>query len=143
MYDCRRSGLLGTGCCRCWVFFFLPTPKYVGCELSRCTENLLCVIICLIKKGIPVSQNPEVSTDLKKTGNYIEINGERCKGCYLCITACPHDLIEKREVLNGAGCYPACPKNMAQYKCTACGLCWQMCPDAAIEVFKAVKEAGA
>jgi len=88
-----------------------------------------------------VSQNPEVSCDAAKTGNYIEINAERCKGCYLCITACPHDLIGKSDRLNASGCYPARPTEMAQYKCTACGLCWQMCADAAITVYKAVKEA--
>jgi len=88
-----------------------------------------------------VSQKPEVSPDAKTTGNYIQINSERCKGCYLCITACPHELIEKSEHLNASGAYPAQPTEMAVYKCTACGLCWQMCPDAAIEVYKAVKEA--
>ena len=90
-----------------------------------------------------MSHNSGASTDLAKTGNYIEIDAERCKGCYLCITACPHDLIEKSDQLNRAGCYPACPKELAQCKCTACGLCWQMCPDCAIEVFKADKEGGA
>jgi 2-oxoglutarate ferredoxin oxidoreductase subunit delta len=90
-----------------------------------------------------VSQKPEVSADAKKTGNYIEINSERCKGCYLCITACPQELIEKSSSLNASGCYPVQPTEMALYKCTACGLCWQMCPDVAIEVFKAAKEAEA
>lgn len=88
-----------------------------------------------------MSQNPEVSKDLKETGNYVEIRSDRCKGCYLCIDACPHDLIEKSESLNSAGCYPVQVSEMAQYKCTACGLCFQMCPDAGIEVYKKVKEA--
>lgn len=88
-----------------------------------------------------MSQNPEVSSELKKTGNYIEIRSERCKGCYLCMDACPYGLIEKSDSINSAGCYSGQPSEMAPYKCTACGLCFQMCPDGAIVVYKKEKEA--
>ncbi|MCK5860852.1 MAG: 4Fe-4S binding protein [Candidatus Hydrogenedentes bacterium] len=58
------------------------------------------------------------------------------------MSVCPHDLIEKSDVLNGAGYYPVRSTETALYKCTACGLCWQMCPDSALEVYKEVKETG-
>ncbi len=89
-----------------------------------------------------MSQTSDTS-NTTKTGNHIVIDLERCKGCYLCITACPHDLIEKSEHLNSTGCYPARPCASAEIRCTACGLCWQVCPDVAIEVFKKQKETGA
>lgn len=66
--------------------------------------------------------------------NRIEIDDERCKGCYLCIDACPKHLIEVGTTLNASGYYPACPVHGPQ--CTACALCATVCPDSAIEVFK-------
>lgn len=68
----------------------------------------------------------------------IEIDPERCKGCQLCIHACPGKLIEVSTRLNAAGYYPAVPK--VTLECTACGMCWQVCPDAAIAVYRSVKE---
>lgn len=65
---------------------------------------------------------------------YIEIDQERCKGCYLCIRACPRDLIEINKELNSSGCHPAVPK--VTLECTACGMCWQVCPDTAITVYR-------
>ncbi len=87
-----------------------------------------------------MSKTPGLSDESTKTGNHIVIDVERCKGCYLCITACPHGLIEKSDCLNNAGCYPARPGASAEIRCTACGLCWQVCPDVAIEVYKKEKE---
>ena len=69
-----------------------------------------------------------------KSAGYIEIDANRCKGCYLCITSCPRQLIEIGGQLNIGGYYPAVPKNAEG--CTACGLCWQVCPDVAICVYK-------
>ena len=73
--------------------------------------------------------------------NRIEINFERCKGCYLCIDACPKQLIEEGAELNASGYYPARPT--AETTCTACALCATVCPDVAIEVFKDVEAAAA
>ncbi|NIA12837.1 MAG: 4Fe-4S dicluster domain-containing protein [Nitrospiraceae bacterium] len=64
----------------------------------------------------------------------IEVDLERCKGCCLCIEACPDDLIEVSDVPNASGCYPVQLESGAE--CTACSLCATVCPDAAIEVFR-------
>jgi len=69
--------------------------------------------------------------------NRIVIDIERCKGCCLCVEACPRELIEVSDHPNASGAYPACFK--ADGKCTACALCATMCPDAAIEVYREVK----
>lgn len=68
----------------------------------------------------------------------IEIDRERCKGCQLCILACPKNLIEVSARVNAAGYYPAVAKDTVE--CTACGMCWQVCPDTAIAVYRSVKE---
>lgn len=73
--------------------------------------------------------------------NRIEINFERCKGCYLCVDACPKHLIEAGTDLNASGYYPARPT--AENTCTACAICATVCPDVAIEVFKDADAAAA
>jgi len=87
-----------------------------------------------------VEQTLELSSKKKRAAarGRIHIDMERCKGCYLCIEACPRCLIEVSDRLNGAGYYPARSKDSDE--CTACGLCWQMCPDVAIEVHRETDE---
>jgi len=71
---------------------------------------------------------------------YIEILAERCKGCELCIPACPHDLISfPMKLLNPAGYFVA-EFNDDDEKCNACKLCAVACPDCAIVVYKRAKE---
>jgi len=74
-----------------------------------------------------------------KTGK-ITIDEELCKGCYLCISVCPNNLIEVSDKLNQKGYYPAIftetDNNEKDRKCTGCTLCAIICPDIAIEVYR-------
>ena len=65
----------------------------------------------------------------------IIINEEFCKGCKLCIEACPLHLIVEAERLNAAGYHPVEFRD-DEGKCTGCALCAMMCPDSAIEVYR-------
>jgi 2-oxoglutarate ferredoxin oxidoreductase subunit delta len=70
---------------------------------------------------------------------YIEILVERCKGCEMCIPACPHELIQfPMKTLNRAGYFIAEFSDPAE-KCPACKLCAVACPDCAIVVYKRIK----
>jgi 2-oxoglutarate ferredoxin oxidoreductase subunit delta len=59
---------------------------------------------------------------------------ERCKGCGLCVLACPKKCLKVSRKLNNQG------YNIARLKdeelCNGCALCAEMCPDVVIEVWK-------
>jgi 2-oxoglutarate ferredoxin oxidoreductase subunit delta len=71
----------------------------------------------------------------------IEIDSELCKDCKLCISVCPHRLIESSDRMNQKGYYPAifAEKHLKKEgrRCTGCGLCAITCPEIAIEVYRA------
>jgi 2-oxoglutarate ferredoxin oxidoreductase subunit delta len=64
----------------------------------------------------------------------ILIEREKCKGCALCVEACPFEVIEIEGSSNSWGYYPAHTKSPE--RCTACGSCFTVCPDTAITVFE-------
>jgi len=64
----------------------------------------------------------------------ITINTNRCKGCELCTTVCPHNLILISDELNQSGFHPA--YFISSNECSGCALCAIICPDMAIEVYK-------
>ncbi|MBS1259299.1 MAG: NAD(P)H-quinone oxidoreductase subunit I, chloroplastic [Candidatus Scalindua arabica] len=64
----------------------------------------------------------------------ITINEDRCKGCELCIDACPYGLLIMSTEVNHFGYHTA--KFINGDKCTACKFCGMMCPDFAIDVYK-------
>ena len=65
----------------------------------------------------------------------IRINSDLCKGCRLCVGACPRGLVEMDgELINQMGFHPAAPTADMEEKCTGCAFCAMICPDCAIEV---------
>ncbi len=67
-----------------------------------------------------------------------EFDIERCKGCELCIGACPEHILAMTEIYNSQGHrYPEC---IDPDKCTACTFCAIICPDLVVRVWKYRKE---
>ncbi len=66
----------------------------------------------------------------------IVVDTERCKGCSLCVVACPFKILEltKKEV-NKKG-YPFASQ-VDEDRCTGCASCAIVCPDGCITVYKA------
>ncbi|AVV53948.1 4Fe-4S dicluster domain-containing protein [Tannerella serpentiformis] len=66
----------------------------------------------------------------------VVVNTERCKGCDLCVVACPSDVLElhPREVNNKGYHYVYMKTPKA---CTGCCSCGWVCPDACLTIYRA------
>ncbi len=61
------------------------------------------------------------------------IKKEACKGCGLCVTACPKKILAVSVTnSNNQGYFMV--EELDPEKCIACGFCATMCPDCVIEV---------
>ena len=59
-----------------------------------------------------------------------------CKGCRLCIEACPPGVLDlSKDTINSKGYHPA---ELIADGCTGCGICSIVCPEAAITVYRQV-----
>jgi 2-oxoglutarate ferredoxin oxidoreductase subunit delta len=66
------------------------------------------------------------------TRGTVVIDVEACKGCELCITACPPGVLAMGDVVNARGYrYPVLVPG-----CTGCKACSQICPDFVFQVYK-------
>lgn len=67
---------------------------------------------------------------------HVVINEVRCKGCTLCTSVCPQDVLTMAdERLNAKGYHPVA-YNDPQGHCTGCALCAVICPDVCITVYR-------
>jgi 2-oxoglutarate ferredoxin oxidoreductase subunit delta len=64
------------------------------------------------------------------------INGTICKGCELCIVACPQDSLQLSAKFNEKGYRFV---ELVNDVCTGCTNCALVCPEAAITVYRQPK----
>ena len=69
----------------------------------------------------------------EKMAGKITIDTEQCKGCGLCVIACPRSSIVISKKSNRKGYFPAQTNNC---DCTGCAMCAIICPEAIIEVYR-------
>lgn len=60
---------------------------------------------------------------------YVDVT--RCKGCGLCMNACPKDAISVSDHINEKGYNTMV---VDEGKCICCGACYRMCPDYVFEI---------
>jgi 2-oxoglutarate ferredoxin oxidoreductase subunit delta len=64
----------------------------------------------------------------------VTVQKESCKGCGLCVQACPKDCLSLGKRFNAQGyAYVKWDKNA---KCTGCAFCAELCPDMALRVYR-------
>ncbi len=71
---------------------------------------------------------------MAKVKGSIVVDKEKCKGCSLCVEACPQDVIALAKEVNGKGynfAYMANPD-----ACIGCANCAEVCPDSIITVYR-------
>jgi 2-oxoglutarate ferredoxin oxidoreductase subunit delta len=65
---------------------------------------------------------------------WIEVDELYCKGCELCIGACPQDVLAlDMERLTPKGYHPV---HLIADGCTGCAICAIVCPEAALTVYR-------
>lgn len=101
------------------------------CRLSRAESDGADVTVA---SNIEAEKPPRKKPLLQH--GYIVIDEQRCKGCDLCIPACPVDIIVTAgpQRVNLSGRIPVEVTDMT--RCIACNLCATVCPDQAIDVFR-------
>lgn len=67
---------------------------------------------------------PVVSERL--SSGFVEVREEECKGCGLCVEACPPKVLSLAGRLNASGYRPVV---YAGQGCTGCGICFFVCPE--------------
>jgi 2-oxoglutarate ferredoxin oxidoreductase subunit delta len=66
----------------------------------------------------------------------VEIQVETCKGCELCVEACPQESLKLSKDINKIGYHYAV---LIEDNCTGCTNCALVCPDAVITVYREKK----
>jgi 2-oxoglutarate ferredoxin oxidoreductase subunit beta len=62
----------------------------------------------------------------------VRVEKDRCKGCSLCVSACPENVLAMGHEINAKGYF--FPYMEHPEACTGCKFCWLSCPDLAINV---------
>jgi 2-oxoglutarate ferredoxin oxidoreductase subunit delta len=83
-------------------------------------------------KHATMSKEIRVSTITVKSRGTVTVDVETCKGCELCIPACPPGVLTMSEAVNRMGYHwPELHPG-----CTGCAACLLVCPDFVFEVFR-------
>ena len=71
---------------------------------------------------------------MAKVKGAIKVDIERCKGCEVCVPACPKDVLRLAKEVNGKGYHYSYMENPDE--CIGCSNCAIVCPDGVITVYR-------
>jgi 2-oxoglutarate ferredoxin oxidoreductase subunit delta len=74
---------------------------------------------------------------MSKVIGAIVVDIDKCKGCELCVVACPTDVIDMTKEVNVKGY--AYAFMLDPEACTGCSHCATVCPDGVITVYRTKK----
>jgi len=72
---------------------------------------------------------------MAKVQGAVVVDKEACKGCSLCVEACPHDVLALHIEVNSKGYHYSYMSNPDA--CIGCANCGVVCPDTCITVYRA------
>lgn len=76
---------------------------------------------------------------MAKVSGAVTVDIDRCKGCNLCVVACPTSTLALKQMeVNDRGYHYAYMAN--EQACIGCAACALVCPDACIEVYRLVEK---
>ncbi len=78
-----------------------------------------------------IKDNDKIMAKIKGA---IVVDTERCKGCNLCVVACPLNVIALTKEVNVKGYNYA--HQILEDTCNGCSSCATVCPDGCISVYK-------
>jgi 2-oxoglutarate ferredoxin oxidoreductase subunit delta len=65
---------------------------------------------------------------------HVNFDREVCKGCELCISVCPKNILGLEDAPNAKGYMPATCVDESQ--CVGCASCAKICPDSVITIME-------
>lgn len=71
---------------------------------------------------------------MAKVRGAVVVDIEICKGCELCVDACPEEVLALNREVNSRGYHYSYMKNSEA--CIGCGNCGVVCPDACITIYR-------
>ena len=89
--------------------------------------------------AVAVPERRSVASEVVATLQPIDIATDRCKGCGLCVEACPKHVLELDETVVNARLSPGPSVDSAG--CTSCVICARVCPDSVFTIYAPTKGA--
>lgn len=85
--------------------------------------------------GTKTNSYKQKSYNMAKIKGAVTIDQQRCKGCDLCVVACPTNVLQLQpKEVNDRGYHFAFTANPEA--CIGCASCAMVCPDACFTVYK-------
>jgi 2-oxoglutarate ferredoxin oxidoreductase subunit delta len=72
--------------------------------------------------------------NMAKVRGAVVVNKEGCKGCALCVEACPEDVLALNKDVNSRGYHYSYMENPEA--CIGCANCGVVCPDTCITIYR-------
>jgi len=71
---------------------------------------------------------------MAKAKGAVVVDNEKCKGCNLCVVACPYGVLNLHKEVNSKGYHYSYMENPEL--CIGCTNCGMVCPDSCLTIYR-------